>query len=303
MAPSQAHSPAPAADKRTQALLLAHEKLAKYCFQLYSPREILYRAEAIYKQAYDANLKRKDSLRAFLAACIFLAYRQERLFIDINFMLGRIDTSVTKTIEALWYLEILVDGVEIRQDKITVTSETSNSRFSIYIRGQPSVGMFISESFLPLLCGFLSSGACCSSRSRAYAPKTCRSLVKTPELSNADSENSIDVHLALPGGPKVVVPWGLTTVSPKLREILARGTALSEKTQEEAELSKELATMQDNSSEAVEQHEVVAMENDNDWDVINWEDEQKTIIDTAHKPEKNAKAKEWTGALRRGIFG
>ena len=127
--------------------------------------------------------------------------------------------------------------------------------------------------------------------------------MKNPELSNADSENSIDVHLALPGGPKVVLPWGLTTVSPKLREILARGTALSEKTQQEAELSKELAEMQDNSDEAVKQHEVVAMENDNDWDVINWEDEQKTIINTVHEPEKNAKAKEWTGALRRGIFG
>ena len=142
MTPSPAHSPAPAADKRTQALLLAHEKLVKYCKQLYSPREILYKAEAIYKQAYDANLKRKDSLRAFLAACIFLAYRQENMFLDIHFMFGRIDASVTKTIEALWYLELFVDGAEVQQGKITVTSETSNGRFHTYISGQPSVGMF-----------------------------------------------------------------------------------------------------------------------------------------------------------------
>ena len=55
-----------------------------------------------------------------------------------------------------------------------------------------SVGMCISGSSLPFICGSLSSGPCSSSKWTACAPETCRSLVENSLVENADSENSIE---------------------------------------------------------------------------------------------------------------
>ena len=60
---------------------------------------------------------------------------------------------------------------------------------------QHMYGMYISESFLPLLYGFLSSGPCSSSKWRIYAPKTCRCSVDNSS-SYADSRNNIEAAIS-----------------------------------------------------------------------------------------------------------
>ncbi|KAL8796950.1 MAG: hypothetical protein Q9195_000721 [Heterodermia aff. obscurata] len=270
MAPPPANPQAITSARRTEAIILAHTKITKYCNQLVLPSEVRNKAEGIYKQAYDANLKRKNSLRAFLTACIFLACRQEHITLYLATMITKIDASIPKTVEALWYLEnFLVDGTAVRPDEITVTCELSDSYFSLYLSNRPSV----------------------------------------------------EVHLTWPEDSRAVVMGDLFTRSPSLREIRARRTVLAKNTLKEAELPKEIATIQDDpdekeaglpkeiatiqddSDEKADHYEIVDMDEDLDWEKINWEDELKADINTDHKTEKTAKAKGWAGALRRGIFG
>lgn len=234
-------------DKRLKAFLLAHSKLAKYCTLLHLPTEVQYKAEGIYEQAYDANLKQKDSLRAFLTACLFLACRQENEVLYLASMVQHLEASVTKTIESLWYLENFFDEeTDVGQDEIIVTCEPWNSPFDVYLL-------------------------------------------------------DLGVHLSWCGGPNGVVKGDVKTSSPSLRKICARHMVLSEKIQKE--MSKETVTMQEDSDEGHEQYEVIGMDDDKDWEIINREDEGKANINSNDKIEKTAKATGWAGAVRRGIFG
>ena len=233
--------------KRSQAFQVAHAKLAKYCKLLALSSEVECRADEIYEQAYNAKLKRTDNFRAFMAACIFLACRQQKVSLVLGSMFTHIDAPITKTIESLWYLEDLVDGRKVHPDEIIVTYERCNSLLSPSSHGPPP----------------------------------------------------IEAHIAWHRGPKAVVPAKLNTGSPSLRLIIAR------ETQRQAEmLLKDTATRQEHSDEGVKQSGLVAMDLGNDWDVIDWEDEQKREkINSDEEIEKYAQAKGWTGILRRGIFG
>ena len=249
MAPPPAWSPQP--DKRLHAILLARSKLAKYCARLNLPLEVQHKAEAFYERAYHANLKRKDSLRAFLTACILLACRQEKQYLYLSSTLKPIQPSITKTIEALWYLESFLDGTAARHDEITVTCKPSTGAGGLRFKNEPPV----------------------------------------------------QVHLSWPERPEAIVIRDLGSHYPRLREIRGMGEVLPGITPQEGELWKETATLKDRSEEEFEPYEEVAMGDDSDWEVVEWEDEQKARINSSDKTEKTAKAKGWTGALRRGIFG
>ena len=239
-------------NKRLEAFLLAHSKLAKYCTLLKLPNEVQYRAEGIYEQAYDANLKRKDSLRAFLTACLFLACRQKEIYMPryLASMVGDLDAPVAKTIEALWHLENFFDKeTDVGHDEITVTCEPSNSPFDLHLL-------------------------------------------------------ELGVHLSWSAGSgAAVVMADLKSDSPSLRQLRAHHTALSEQAQQETELSEEISTVEENSYEEFEQYEVIAMDDEKDWEVIDREDEPKANINSNDKAEKTAKAKGWVGTVRRGLFG
>ena len=113
----------------------------------------------------------------------------------------------------------------------------------------------------------------------------------------------VEVHLSWPERPEAVVVRELGTQHPRLREIRGMGKVLPGMSAQEKALWKETVPLKDSSEEGFEPFEEVAMGYDSDWEVIEWEDEQKANINGNDKIEKTAKAKGWTGALRCGIFG
>ena len=302
--------PPPAYPKRTQALLLAHEKLAKYRIQLALPFEIECKAEEIYEKAYDANVKRLGSLRAFLTACIFVACRQTKKPMDLFTLFNYTDAAVTKTIEALWYLENFVDGAEVRQDEITVTCGPSTSKFSLVLLGKPSMEVYIAwpESSKAVVPGGFNIH---SPPLREILSQHMVQLEKTQKEARCmviSEEAPKDVRqMRIEDAQRMVI------LDQARKE--ARHMVQPEETQKKAELSKEIATVQDNSDQGVEQHGVVALddgddeddeENDDDgWEMIDWENEKMTLVNSNHttKKKKVAKGKGWTGALRCGLFG
>ena len=281
---------------REQAIALARNKIHKYCKVLNLPANVAAKAEYIYRQAYERGITRKRSLRSVLAACIFVACRHEYAYLLFSELVEKIVAPLDSALAFLYYLEHFQYGRGTMVENIMIDLQASSSPFAFSIDGLlvEAEITWVSGGPKMIVLNQFNSGCC----SLWYIRD--RHLRGPPVLENSSQVVIVDEAQN--------DKQGVGKEDAKDEE--AKSTMVGDNKEDVND--QQTMSLEDVSGmiEAVNNHvqaikkkgnEVEAEEND--WDIIDWKEEQNGDKHAKKISEKSMKPKGWTGALRRGLFG